>query len=73
VKYGLNHIVASFEAKNAALVVIACDVDPIELVIFLSALCHKMGVPYVIVKGQLTWVPLFTRRPRLSLPSKRSQ
>ncbi|TFK47441.1 ribosomal protein L4 [Heliocybe sulcata] len=52
VKYGLNHCVALVEAKKAALVVIAHDVDPIELVIFLPALCRKMGVPYVIVKGK---------------------
>jgi len=51
-KYGLNHCVALIEAKNASLVVIAHDVDPIELVIFLPALCRKMGVPYVIVKGK---------------------
>ena len=51
-KYGLNHVVALVEAKKAALVVIAHDVDPIELVIFLPALCRKMGVPYVIVKGK---------------------
>jgi len=52
VKYGLNHIVALVEAKKAALVAIAHDVDPIELVVFLPALCRKMGVPYVIVKGK---------------------
>jgi len=52
VKYGLSHIVALVEAKKAALVVIAHDVDPIELVVFLPALCRKMGVPYVIVKGK---------------------
>jgi len=51
-KYGLNHVVALVEAKKAALVVIAHDVDPIELVIFLPALCRKMGVPYVVVKGK---------------------
>jgi len=51
-KYGLNHVVALVEAKKAALVVISHDVDPIELVIFLPALCRKMGVPYVIVKGK---------------------
>lgn len=51
-KYGLNHVVALVEAKKAALVVIAHDVHPIELVIFLPALCRKMGVPYVIVKGK---------------------
>ncbi|KAK0192687.1 50S ribosomal protein L30e-like protein [Armillaria mellea] len=52
VKYGLNHIVALIEAKKASLVIIAHDVDPIELVVFLPALCRKMGVPYVIVKGK---------------------
>ncbi|KAH8915325.1 large subunit ribosomal protein L7Ae [Atractiella rhizophila] len=52
VKYGLNHCVALIEAKKAQLVVIADDVDPIELVIFVPALCRKMGVPYVIVKGK---------------------
>ncbi|CAK5279272.1 unnamed protein product, partial [Mycena citricolor] len=52
VKSGLNHVVALVEAKKAALVVIAHDVDPIELVVFLPALCRKMGVPYVIVKGK---------------------
>ncbi|WFD03242.1 60S ribosomal protein L8 [Malassezia obtusa] len=51
VKYGLNHAVALIEAKKANLVVIADDVDPIELVIFLPALCRKMGIPYVIVKS----------------------
>jgi len=51
-KYGLNHCVALIEAKKASLVVIADDVDPIELVVFLPALCRKMGVPYVIVKNK---------------------
>lgn len=52
VKYGLNHVVSLVEAKKAAFVAIAHDVDPIELVIFLPALCRKMGVPYVIVKSK---------------------
>ncbi|TIB63052.1 hypothetical protein E3P78_02079 [Wallemia ichthyophaga] len=52
VKYGLNHVVALVEAKKANLVLIADDVDPIELVVFLPALCRKMGVPYAIVKGK---------------------
>lgn len=52
VKYGLNHCVALIEAKKASLVMIADDVDPIELVVFLPALCRKMGVPYVIVKNK---------------------
>lgn len=52
VKYGLNHVVGLIENKKASLVLIANDVDPIELVIFLPALCRKMGVPYAIVKGK---------------------
>nr|POE74666.1 60s ribosomal protein l8 [Quercus suber] len=52
VKYGLNHVVALIEAKKTALVLIPNDVDPIELVIYLPALCRKMGVPYAIVKGK---------------------
>ncbi|KAI8145249.1 50S ribosomal protein L30e-like protein [Fennellomyces sp. T-0311] len=55
VKYGLNHITALIEQKKAQLVVIAADVNPIELVLWLPALCRKMGVPYAIVnnKGRL--------------------
>lgn len=52
VKYGLNHVVGLIENKKTALVLIPNDVDPIELVIFLPALCRKMGVPYAIVKGK---------------------
>ncbi|KAG0333473.1 60S ribosomal protein L8B, partial [Podila humilis] len=37
VKYGLNHITALIEAKKASLVVIADDVDPIEIVVWLPA------------------------------------
>ncbi|KAI7874396.1 L30e-like protein [Lichtheimia hyalospora FSU 10163] len=52
VKYGLNHITSLIENKKVQLVAIADDVDPIELVIFLPALCRKMGIPYCIVKGK---------------------
>merc|ERR1711939_615339 len=52
VKYGLNHVVGLIENKKANLVLIANDVDPIELVVFLPALCRKMGVPYAIIKGK---------------------
>ncbi|KAF2020541.1 cytosolic large ribosomal subunit protein L7A [Aaosphaeria arxii CBS 175.79] len=51
-KFGLNHVVGLVENKKASLVLIANDVDPIELVVFLPALCRKMGVPYAIVKGK---------------------
>lgn len=52
VKYGLNHITALVEAKKASLVLIAHDVDPVELVLWMPALCRKMGIPYAIIKGK---------------------
>jgi large subunit ribosomal protein L7Ae len=52
IKYGLNHITNLVEAKKAKLVVIAHDVDPVELVVWLPALCRKMDVPYCIVKSK---------------------
>jgi len=52
VKFGLNHVTTLIEKKKAKLVVIAHDVDPIELVVWLPALCRKMDVPYCIVKSK---------------------
>ncbi|KAK4352824.1 hypothetical protein RND71_028342 [Anisodus tanguticus] len=52
VKYGLKHITYLIEQNKAQLVVIAHDVDPIELVVWLPALCRKMEIPYCIVKGK---------------------
>ncbi|KAK3039098.1 hypothetical protein RJ639_028844 [Escallonia herrerae] len=52
VKYGLNHVTYLIEQKKAQLVVIAHDVDPIELVVWLPALCRKLEIPYCIVKGK---------------------
>jgi large subunit ribosomal protein L7Ae len=52
VKHGINHVTKLIEEKKAALVVIAHDVDPIELVLYLPALCHKMDIPYCIVKSK---------------------
>jgi len=51
-KYGLNHVTDLIESKKAKLVVIAHDVDPIELVVWLPALCRKLNVPYAIIKGK---------------------
>jgi len=51
-KYGLNHITSLVESRKAKLVVIAHDVDPIEMVIWLPTLCRKMKVPFCIVKGK---------------------
>lgn len=52
VKFGLKHITTLVEEKKAKLVAIACDVDPVELVVWLPALCRKMEVPFVIVKDK---------------------
>jgi large subunit ribosomal protein L7Ae len=51
-KFGLKHVTTLIEQKKAKMVVIAHDVDPIELVIWLPALCRKMNVPFCIVKGK---------------------
>jgi len=52
IKFGLNHVTRLIEKKKARLVVIAHDVDPIELVVWLPALCRKKDVPYCIVKSK---------------------
>merc|ERR1711865_608292 len=52
IKYGLNHVTTLVEQKSAKLVAIAHDVDPIELVVWLPALCRKKDVAYCIVKGK---------------------
>ena len=52
VKCGINHVTKLIEEKKALFVVIAHDVDPIELVIYLPALCRKQDVPYCIVKSK---------------------
>jgi large subunit ribosomal protein L7Ae len=52
VKAGIRHVTALVEQKKAKLVVIANDVDPLELVLWLPTLCKKKGIPYVIVKNK---------------------
>jgi len=52
VKFGINHITKLCEDKKAQLVCIAHDVDPVELVLWLPAVCRKMDIPYCIVKSK---------------------
>jgi len=52
VKYGLQKVTKMVEQKKAKLVIIAHDVDPLELVMWLPTLCKKKDVPYLIVKGK---------------------
>jgi len=51
-KYGLNHITSLIEQHRAKLVIIAHDVDPIELVMWIPTACRKKDIPYLIVKGK---------------------
>merc|ERR1712072_1050862 len=52
VKMGMNHVTSLIEEKKAKLVVIAHDVDPIEVIVWLPSLCKSRGVPYSIVKSK---------------------
>ena len=52
IKFGLKHVTSLIEDKKAQLVLIANDVDPIELVMWMPALCRKMDVPFMIVKDK---------------------
>jgi len=51
-RFGLNNVTHLITRNKAQLVVIASDVDPIELVVWLPALCRKKKVPYCIVKNK---------------------
>jgi len=52
VKFGLKHVTTLIEEKKAQLVLIANNVDPIELVMWMPALCRKMEVPFMIIKDK---------------------
>merc|ERR1711964_597221 len=67
VRAGCNTVTTLIQQKKAQLVVIAHDVDPIELVLYLPALCRKMGVPYCIVKGKARLGRVVRRRTCSSL------
>lgn len=41
--------------KKVQLVVTTLDMDPTNLVVFLPALCQKMGVLYYIIQGKASW------------------
>jgi len=49
---GIREVTSSIMQKKAKLVLVAHDVEPIEIVLFLPALCRKLGIPYAIVKGK---------------------
>jgi len=47
--YGIKDVVSTIQKGKAKMVIIAADVDPIELVIYLPALCRKMQVPFAFI------------------------
>ncbi|KAL0483758.1 ribosomal protein L7 [Acrasis kona] len=49
---GVNEVVNLIEKQKAQLVVLAHDVTPLELVLFIPTLCKKLGIPYAIVKSK---------------------
>ena len=51
-KFGLNHVTELVESGKAKLVVMAHDVDPIELLVYLPTLCRKKGIPFAFIKGK---------------------
>jgi len=51
-KFGLNHITTIVEEGKAKLVVMAHDVEPAEIMIYLPALCRKKGIPFCFIKSK---------------------
>jgi len=49
---GISAVTRLVETGRARLVVIAHDVDPVEVVLWLPTLLRKKDIPYVIVKGK---------------------
>ncbi len=49
---GTNETTKAIERKQAALVVIAEDVDPPEIVAHLPPLCEEKGTPYIYVPSK---------------------
>jgi len=49
---GLQEVTRAVEKKQAKLVVIANNVDPLELVLWMPTLCRSQKIPYAIVKDK---------------------
>jgi large subunit ribosomal protein L7Ae len=52
IKFGLNHVTSLVEEGKAKLVIMAHDVDPIECVVHLPALCRRKNIPYAFIRGK---------------------
>jgi len=49
---GIQEVTRAIEKKKAKLVLIANNVDPVELVLWMPTLCRSLKVPYAIVKDK---------------------
>lgn len=49
---GLQEVTRAIEKKSAKLVVIANNVDPLELVLWVPTLCRSQKIPYAIIKDK---------------------
>lgn len=49
---GTNETTKAIERKRAVLVIIAEDVDPVEIVAHLPPLCDEKGIPYIYVPSK---------------------
>ncbi|EPR79458.1 60S ribosomal protein L7A [Spraguea lophii 42_110] len=67
VKQGIKHVTKLIEEKKAKFVLIACDVDPIEVVLYLPTLCVKMGIPYALVKTKEDLGKIIKKKPTTCL------
>jgi len=49
---GANQVIKVLESKQARLVILAGDTDPLELIVAIPTLCRKVDIPYVIIKSK---------------------
>ncbi|CAJ0934019.1 unnamed protein product, partial [Mesorhabditis belari] len=67
IRHGVNQVTKLVEQRRAQLVLIAHDVEPIEVALFLPALCRKYKVPYAIVKGKANLGRIVRRKTTSSI------
>ncbi|AFP65329.1 60S ribosomal protein L7A (nucleomorph) [Chroomonas mesostigmatica CCMP1168] len=61
-KHGINTVANLIRKKKALFVLIANDVNPIEMVMWLPSLCKKLGVPFCIIKNKARLGNLVNRK-----------
>ena len=52
IKKGTNEVTKAVERGTAAMVIMACDVDPPEILAHIPAICEERNVPYVYVPSK---------------------